>query len=342
MILENKLLENVGTSWNRATSDSSVASIVLSTGRIIIALANGGCAYSDDNGEHYTGSASLTTREFTCFCKTESGTLFAGLAPTGTSSSSHGSVAKSTNNGQTWTIVSGNVILTTVSGIAYTESNHTLYVTGKSNFANVEYSTDSGANWTGANWSSASETIYRLLFTTNGYLVFVTNVGIYLKTNMSTTAAKKYTFASGEATVDNVSICQTSTGKLLVGTASAIYTSTDEGNNWIGNTTIGAACFAQAGVNKVYAIYNVTGSIGGIYLSKDDGVSWSKVNRHIGRTIQYMFASLSSDERLVAGLTGVGTCYSDPVVGTYETKYLNKTSVQELVTQFKAYVQSKK
>ena len=342
MILENKLLESVGTSWNRATSDNARTSIILPSGRIIIALINGGCAYSDDNGEHYTASVSYSTRKFMCFCKTESGTLFAGLAPTGTGTYDFGNVVKSTDNGQTWSTVSGSIVLTAIYDIVYHEPTNTIYVIGKGNSGTIyQYSSNNGSSWTAATLSSThGEYGYRLQVTSSGNLVAVSNMGIYFL--VSSTTTKKYTIATDEATVDNVSICQTSTGKLLVGTSSAIYTSTDEGNNWTGNTAIGAACFAKASANKIYAIYNVARSIGGIYLSKDDGVSWSKVNRHIGKTIQYISATLFRDERLVAGLTGVGTCYSDPVIGTYETRYLNKTGVQELVTQFKAYVQSKK
>lgn len=48
--------------------------------------------------------------------------------------------------------------------------------------------------------------------------------------------------------------------------------------------------------------------------------------------------------RVLAGSSeGYGVWYSDQVIETtVTTKYLNKPAVQELVTQFKAYVQSKK
>lgn len=67
-------------------------------------------------------------------------------------------------------------------------------------------------------------------------------------------------------------------------------------------------------------------------ITQDAGTNWSRSN------------DTAPTGRVLAGSSeGYGVWYSDQVIETtVTTKYLNKPAVQELVTQFKAYVQSKK
>jgi photosystem II stability/assembly factor-like uncharacterized protein len=180
---------------------------------------------------------------------------------------SNGSVYLTTNNGTTWTL----------SGLHY-ESFYTIYslAANENNIyagvaETVYRSSDNGTNWTqevkGLTNTHANTFAFR-----NTDVLAGTNAGVFLSTNGTDWAPlglQSFSVLSLVVTDNNI----------FAGTSGGgVYFSTDYGSTWnavnngLNNTTVNA--LAGSG-NNIFA-----GTSGGVYLSIDNGTTWTSKNNY--------------------------------------------------------------
>ncbi len=186
-------------------------------------------------------------------------TIFAGTIGNG--------VYVSFNNGRSW--VAANSGLTNL----YVQS---LAISGNNVFAGtldgVFLSSNNGSNWSEADFGLPDLGVLALI-AYNGYM-FASSDGVYKSANNGA----NWTDANGGGyiTGEPVNAFLISGDSLFAGTNNGIWVTSDNGNQWIFcglSDTIGVKSFAKSGGN-IYA----GSDLWGVYLSSNNGNSWTPVN----------------------------------------------------------------
>jgi photosystem II stability/assembly factor-like uncharacterized protein len=198
-----------------------------------------------------------------------------------------GSIAKSTNSGDTWTDVTG-YSTSTLHGLAVNDSGH---VFAGQPQGGVYYTKDEGANWLTNNQVHDP---YVFIFTKKGTLLTGTrDSGIYRSTNNGTSWIKRNTDISGH---EVTSFAINSKGDIYAAANSFIYYSTNDGDTWNKTTgTTGANVLAFDSKDNLYS-----GVIWGIEKSTDGGATWKANYDGIGNTAIFSIA-ITSDDKIFAG-----------------------------------------
>lgn len=157
---------NYGASWNSVVtaSDNPIFGLAVASDNTIYAATNKGISISTDGGETWPTTEILTAivPSFSIF-NTPNGTLYRA--------SSDGSVAVSSNRGNTWTA------LTSPDGSAVygiVQNNNKLYAA--TNNGNVKISANNGQTWTTTTQPDHSA-VYAIFVTDNGYIYVATADG---------------------------------------------------------------------------------------------------------------------------------------------------------------------
>jgi len=263
------LSTNNGANWTVIPNSLSTVNSVAVIGTNLYAGTENGIYFSTDIGSTWTavkydysvgvGAIAVTTNDI-------GGTnIFAG--------SSFG-IYLSTNNGTNWTAVN--------TGLPENKDIYQLAVIGTNIFAGtvlgVYLSTDNGTNWNAIN-NGLPKYIHVLSFAVNGTNIFVGTMplgGIFLSTNYGTNwtdANKGITYNS-----DIYSLAINGTN-LFAGTSGyGVLLSTNNGISWSKEHVL------QNGWVQSLAVCGTNlfaGTRGGVYLSADNGTSWTLVNNNL-------------------------------------------------------------
>jgi len=229
----------------------------------------------------YNGVGRVNT---VAFHPTDSNTILAGSAG--------GGVWKSTDNGNTWASISGNLPILGVSAMAFNPLNgNTIYLCsgdgdgGDTYSVGVLKSVDGGNTWN-----------------TTG-LVFASNVMVQ---------------------TPSIVVNPQDTNTVIVATTSGIYRSLNAGATW---TNVFSGSYKQVlynvyDTNVVYASGAHVGSSNEIYRSADGGATWQTVTTIVGAT-RITLAVTKANPKIVKAIAAAANTYG--MVGIYSSSDTGKT-----------------
>jgi choice-of-anchor A domain-containing protein/uncharacterized repeat protein (TIGR01451 family) len=238
-----------GTTWTRINSDMTVTyiwSIACVGNNRMFAATEKGLYSSTDNGASWSLS-SFAGKDVRAITVDKTGVLFAGTWGYG--------IAKSTDNGTTWTDVTNNLAVNAVHTIAVSAQNE-LYAGTFG--AGIEKSTDHGASWTKLN--VGYDYVWSLAIAPNGSLYAGTyGDGAF----RSTDNGQSWTRSSSLSSQYIYSVAVSADGKnvYLCSWSSGVFVSTDQGANW--------SSMGMAGFNASTTYYNPSSSV--LYVGTGDG-----------------------------------------------------------------------
>ncbi len=203
-----------------------------------------------------------------CFVADKNGNALVGT--------SVGGIYRSTDKGDTWTLLDSGSAIANVQSLAIDSSGNIFAGTGNG----VYRSTDNGGSWiqlgSGLNMNT---TIFSLAVSPSGYLFATTNgSGAYRSTddgNSWSQVVGGYTF----------SVAFNSSGDVFISTYGTIESSTDGGNTWTSSSGPTGSSYAY-----ISLAINATGSIfvgtngDGLFRSLDGGKNWTQLSNGIFKT----------------------------------------------------------
>jgi photosystem II stability/assembly factor-like uncharacterized protein len=167
--------------------------------------------------------------------------------------------------------------------------------------AGVYRSTNNGLNWVPASSGLSSQFVYRMAVSgTNIFVSLSGNNVIFLSTNLG----QNWTLASGGLPNVYYYSLFASGSYLYAGTSAGVYSTTNNGTNWVssGLTGIIITSFAKSG-SILFA--GTSGS--GVYKSTDSGINWSACNN--GLTTLTINAMVTMETDIFAGTNYGGAVY---------------------------------
>jgi photosystem II stability/assembly factor-like uncharacterized protein len=272
--------ERVGTTWGGSVN----ALQTLSDGRVL-AATGAGIYYSLDSGRSWTRAVSPRTNDgFNAFSVATDGSIYAAC-------NVEGGVHRSTDQGLTWTSVSGGTIVTSAAVLAEPSGK---VIAGSTN--GVYTSTNQGASWTFSSSGMPSTIVWHLLRDTSGFLYASTSVGLYRSTNGGSG------WSQVKSGIDVQRCALSPSGAILCAAfGSGIYRSTDQGVTW----TVSSSGIVDSSLVEIWTGPNgvvYAGSApGGSYRSTDDGLTWTRNNQGL------TYASVRSHAQVGDGLLLCGT-----------------------------------
>lgn len=304
------LSTNNGTLWSHASNGLYTCSVrsLVPSGSALIAGTKTGFFVSTDGGGNWSmcnsGLTSTTVWSVAAMPNGAGGTYFFA----GTSNG----VFRSTNAGATWT--------ETNTGMIYDAC--TFAVSGKSLFvgtygSGVFVSGDNGSNWLPARGQLGDSRV-RSLAVTPGMVAYAgTMSGLYKSYDYGTT----WSWASNGMATHDVYAFAISNADLFAGTSrGAVYRSTDDGVSWSGikmnpmaNSYVSSFAFSPAGGGSATNLFvGVRGDSAGVFLSTNNGSSWTAVTRGLADLQVYALAAIPASGRtnLFAGTYGGGVFLS--------------------------------
>lgn len=338
-----KILQDGGATWtttgkNNLTSKAVTAVCVTPTGRIIA----GDLTYSDDGGTTWQNIiiSNSDNKVWTAFCITPTGRIIACGYNNG--------IDYSDDNGITWTAAqipldspynNWESLCITLTG---------RIITGNERQSGLYYSDDNGVHWAHLGLTGK---IKAICVTPTGRIIAGINAN-------ATSCCMYYSDDDGETWISLAdrmtsgadypkAICVTITGRIIVSGSMGWSYSDDDGETWSYSSY--ADNYPGASFNIICFGVTSTGRIivgtwsAGIWYSDDNGVHWTQssiTSNHIS-----MICVLPTDEILAVYGNNTnawrdGIIKSEPMVNVWSSKYLDRKGARELVTQFKAYVDS--
>ncbi len=210
------------------------------------------------------------------------------------------SIARSTDNGETWDIVTNALLPSAFAK----DSLGTLFCVSSSSFGDdgVFRSTDQGLHWTPISGDLTFLGISSICLGGNGTLVIgsvglsAQTEGLFVSTDDGVHWNQKLSYTGAPVTV----LRTTRTGTIVAGTdGGGIFRSTDAGQTWqpadSGLTNLVVHAFDDDSLAGIFA-----GTSGGIFRSSDDGVHWVPQSEGMTNPLVYSIAS-SPEGFLLAG-----------------------------------------
>jgi photosystem II stability/assembly factor-like uncharacterized protein len=240
-------------------------------GRNLTFLQNGsllagtldGIFITSDNGEHWLPADNdFPIKTVNAIWEDNNHIVYSGLDGIG--------VAKSTDEGISWTLINSGITSQRVFSINGKPGGILLAGTQSGIFR----STDNGNLWSPG--GSGPTNFIRSLFTTpSGDFYAGSGSGVFISTNDGVSWNSRN---NGLANTSVGSLVRNGNGDLFAGTDGFVFRSTDNGGNWfeasngLPNSFINSLCFGGDGF-----LYASTGD-SGIFITTDNGLSWSQEN----------------------------------------------------------------
>jgi hypothetical protein len=283
-----------GTSWTRNSGPSNLKCVVVSGTKLLAGTYGGGVFRSTNSGTTWRRvGIGLKSQDIwrLAECLNEAGgtSLYVGTPPLGGTTITYG-IYLSTNNGTDWT--AANTPFENFTRIVQTGTN---LFAGTYGGGGVYLSTNNGASWAPVNkglpLAIPNDSSYGYAWITD-LAISGTNIfagtegghGVYLSTNMGTTWESISSPGANAFAVIGSNI--------FASNWNGVFLSTDNGTSWApvnqglpkvqGDTTatVPIECLAVSGANLFAACKYSWGSgfQSGIYLSTNNGTSWTKVD----------------------------------------------------------------
>ena len=304
------LSTNNGTLWSHASDGLYTCSVrsLFPSGSTLIAGTKTGFFVSVDGGGSWSmcnsGLTSTTVLSVAAMPNGAGGTYFFA----GTSNG----VFRSTNGGTTWTESNTGMIYDACS----------LASSGKSLFvgtfgSGVFVTGDNGSNWYPARGQLTDGRV-RSLAVTPGMVAYAgTMSGVCKSYDYGTT----WSWASNGMAMRDVYALALNNTDLFAGTSyGAVYRSTDDGASWSGikmnpmaYSYVSSFAFSPAGGGSGTNLFvGIRGDSAGVFLSTNNGSSWSMVTRGLANLQVYALAAISASggTNLFAGTYGGGVFLS--------------------------------
>ena len=237
----------------------------------LFAGTNEGIIKSTNNGNSWESNFDIT-KPIVCLAMDSTRTLYA----CGTDQAGNGYLLKSTNKGDIWTKINNNfwadfrdILITYKDTIFVGTGNHGILRT-----------TDYGTTWVQINNGLGNYQINKIVILPNGTLITGTNGGgAYRSTDLGNSWTPSNTGIPIGSNGYTYVMCflELSPGKLLCGTHTGIYYSTDYGISWVSRSVgltsyVGTNDLVLDNKGNLYA----ASALYGIYISSDTGLSWRK------------------------------------------------------------------
>lgn len=256
------------------TGTGSTYDMVEAGGKLLVAR---GGLYSSADGLTWTTASTGASFGSCRTLKSFGGTLYAGY--------NGSSFYTSTNNGNTWTALSGKSGLTSVYSTSLYKNNAVLIYGVDNGSGSTYYSTNNGSSWITSqyNYGSGSQQGFEVtgydIVELNGVLFHSSYKKLFKSANQGATwtvVATSPTISPGTVT----SLCAMNGGLLLSVYGSGVFKSTDNGNSW--TKVLGGAFGAVANnITRVYYENGVAlagGAAGQVHLSTDNGSTWTDIS----------------------------------------------------------------
>ncbi|MHB8581590.1 MAG: T9SS type A sorting domain-containing protein [Ignavibacteriaceae bacterium] len=215
-------------------------------------------------------------------------------------SGTNSGVWKSLDDGNSWTQISS----LTITGIVFSVSigNNNEVFLGTSN--GVFKSTDNGTTFSSINNGLSNTSIVQCIYALpNGYIFACVNYGgIYRSTDDGISWSLNYNITSKIGGLNVMNIFPTASGEIYLATERyGILQSGDFGNTWQQHISgLTQSSFDAITVDKNNYVY--AGSLDGVFISKSNGLTWSKsVNGMIATAVN---ALITKDSLIYAGTIG--------------------------------------
>lgn len=352
-MITKEIVAPAGTTWvqSNKTDETFMAFVKIATGRIIAGSNGYGIWYSDDNGINWTQS-NMTINNWHKLYYIDSRILAISQSDGIWYSDDNGvSWAQSNITDDYWYCI-----------IKVSDSKLLACGTGYGAAAKGIYqSTDNGETWTQINQLTDKGVTWLLKHSTGRIFAIVGgayNEIWYSDDNSETWTQLTLSFISNDTTISYMS--EGLNGRLLIYVSDGVRVlySDDLGLTWVSSSMSDPnIVFTMlyptlvTSFNKLIAYARIWHSLQKyvstvILSSNDNGETWYIINTLSAQTELYVYfykpIELSSNRLLCTG-NNTGIWYSDPeYADVYDSKPLTKKELQELITECKAYVQSKK
>ncbi len=280
------LSTNNGNSWvNRGLTNTHIWSLATNGTKLLAGTNAKGIYLSTNDGSSWSQiDTGLTTATVYSFIIDDTN-IFAGTTA---------GIYLSTNNGNTWSQMDTGLTYTAVYSLAKSDTNIFAGTNG-----GVFLSTNNGTNWTQINNGLPATTVNSLAISDTDILAG-TNLGIYLSTN------KGSDWTALDTTVRNIKSLIVRGSNIYAGTISGgLFLSTNFGTSWTNTGLPTTYIYSLAATDgNIFA-----GTLSGIFISTDNGTTWSQVNTGLISTIVNAFAVRGAN--ILAG-TYYGGVYRSP------------------------------
>ncbi len=290
-----------GSNWavvNNGLDNLNIKSLT-ENGSYLFAGTDGGVFRSSDNGSSWS-SANLGFTGLSIKTILINGSdIFTGTANNG--------IFRSTDNGVSWEAVNKGIINPHISSLVKNGSNlfaSALYSNGEE--GNIYSSTDNGTNWFAHNTNlPINQNVWSL--TTNGNYIFAGVAGTVPAGGVfrSSVNAIDWTYVSQSLTSTNGSVhtLVLKDENLFAGTDGGFWFSSDYGSNWNRLNYLNKPIVWDIRAFGVIDSNLYVGTFGdGIFLTSDNGKSWSQINNGLSNRHVYSFAFSGSN--IFAGTAG--------------------------------------
>jgi len=263
---------NNGNSWiqsNNGFMFPKINTLAAIGKRIFSGTENNRAFYADDPNTGWTQMNNL-----------QSTFTIRSFAINGTSLFAAGSgIYRSNDNGLTWTNSFSGLGQTDVSVI--TNVGNKLYAGTYGPYGGINISTNNGSSWSLVNIGIAEPFIYDIAgygknifasFRGNGIFRSTDNGVTWLQSNNVLLPYQIYSLAADS-------------NKVLAGSDNVVYLSTDYGGNWTPCGNLGGKVSSiRLFKNNIFVITNNNNSLGNVFLSGNNGVTWSNQNFGLPKT----------------------------------------------------------
>jgi photosystem II stability/assembly factor-like uncharacterized protein len=310
-----------GSNWTQANigiSDFNVISFaVLSNGNVLAGTRGSGIFRSSNNGASWD-----------YFNNGNSGFIYSLLAlPTGTIFlGAHDALYRSTNNGSSWSKVG--LPISTINSIFINSQNKIFTGTLISTFI----STNHGITWNEAPVNSINSTVNTYAATPSGVIFAGTaGSGIFRSSNEGVTW-KNVQGNNGFSWINSL-LCIDSTN-IFAGTELGLLKSTDLGETWVKNDDDNIFSVAMSPDQKIL----IGTQSKGIFLSTDQGMSWTQNNSGLTSKPIYSICFLTEDIALAASDSGIFRSTDSGLSWYFSNNGLSNNTVKFLAANGKSFV----